>query len=131
VKTNDEAGALELIKASRLQPQQAAPDFLLRKGDVPGHEFHGNQYHGGETAQKATVAASLASKKANSSNTEVDHTEAANAHDTAMRAQLTAQTNAARQGDRMNANAHKAEADFHREARNKHEAMAEEAQSQR
>lgn len=44
MKKNDEPGALELIKASRTQPQQAAPDFLLRKGDVPGHEFHGNQY---------------------------------------------------------------------------------------
>jgi hypothetical protein len=47
VKKNDETGALELIKASHARPQQAAPDFLLRKGDVAGHEFHGNQYVGG------------------------------------------------------------------------------------
>lgn len=46
-KINDEAGALQLIKASRMKPQQAAPDFLLRKGDSPGHEFRGNQYTDG------------------------------------------------------------------------------------
>lgn len=30
-KVNDEGAALELVKASMRQPQQAAPDFLLRK----------------------------------------------------------------------------------------------------
>lgn len=44
MKTNDEAGALSLIKAAMSKPLQAAPDFLLRKGDMAGHEFHGNQY---------------------------------------------------------------------------------------
>jgi hypothetical protein len=99
VKTNDEAGALELIKASRLQPQQAAPDFLLRKGDIAGHEFHGNQYGGGggkdynAPSNEASKVANEASRKANFSGSAADHSAAAGAN----RIAYTAHDEAARQ----------------------------------
>jgi hypothetical protein len=52
---NDEAGALALIKALRPQPLQEM--LALRKGDVPGHEFHGNQHTGGGSSKQAQGAA--------------------------------------------------------------------------
>jgi hypothetical protein len=123
VKKNDEAGALELVKASHARPQQAAPDFLLRKGDVPGHEFRGNQYGGGggsvstlgyapkaRTAAAATTAAELATSNANN---ETSHAAAASANFNAYQAHMKAARAANKAGEKRQATLHSNKAQEH------------------
>jgi len=54
---HDRQAAVDLIKAA-IAPEVGTPLFNLQKGDLPGHEFHGNQYQGGggQTAKDAEIA---------------------------------------------------------------------------
>jgi hypothetical protein len=126
VKKNDESGALELIKASQLQPQQAAPDFLLRKGDVPGHEFHGNQYSDYNSgSNEASKTANEASRKANFSGKAPDHVAAANANRNAYYAHDEATRYARKAGNKGGEAAHAKLAVAHYSAAVKHDAAAD------
>jgi len=56
---------LDLIKSIHKQGptlQRNPEPGELAKGDVPGHEFHGNQYTGGGGAQKGTEMAEMATE---------------------------------------------------------------------
>lgn len=84
----------DLIKIAQ---HQGAPLFRLSKGDVSGHEFHGNQYTGGgstlteaernneahaaaRSAQLSTSAADKASKEAGQKMDASAHRLASSAH---------------------------------------------------
>lgn len=88
----------EMIKA------QHAKGELLFKGDVPGHEFHGNQY--GDSIN-ASASANDASSRAKRTGNADEHARAARLH---WRAARLAMNDESRQSHANSARAHDVEA---------------------
>ena len=100
---------------------QGDHDAAIAKGDVPGHEFHGNQHTGatvggqtkGEHAARLTAKANTLSTRANKVGTEKAHRRAEEAHWTAHDAHKSAARAASRKGDHNAAAKHENEAARH------------------
>jgi len=107
----DYAPAPKELESSQLTD----PENELLAGDVPGHEFHGNQHTSGETAAavKKSVAANAKSKDAIAKNDVASNEAAADAHTEAMTAHNRAAEKAQNSGDNKLAAMHRSAATQH------------------
>ena len=92
----------------------------LKKGDVPGHAFHGNQYAQGSGELRDRALQTLKDvQRGNSAGSASEHSNIAHAHDTiaaGMVAQAASLTGAKQEAMQKAAQAHTAAADAHIQA---------------